>query len=60
MMTPENVHTDRATEVCKQQRATLAGAFQRTPNRFKHRMPQPRKLQTAARINPPTMEKNVA
>ncbi|MBV6325239.1 hypothetical protein KVP70_30415, partial [Duganella sp. HSC-15S17] len=40
--------------------ATLAGAFQRTPNRFKHRMPQPQKLPTAAWINPPIMEKNAA
>lgn len=57
MMTPENVHTSRATEVRKQRQATLAGAFQRTPNRFKHRMPQPQKVPTAAWISPPTIEK---
>lgn len=60
MMTPESVHTGRAAEVRKQRQATLAVAFQRTPNRFKHRMPQPHKLPTAAWINPPTIEKKAA
>lgn len=60
MMTPESVHTGRAAEVRKQRQATLANAYQRTPNRFKHRMPQPQKLPTAAWINPPTMEKKAA
>lgn len=60
MMTPESVHTGRAPEIRKQRQATLAGAFQRTPNRFKHRMPQPQKLPTAAWINPPIMEKKAA
>lgn len=60
MMTPESVHTGRAPAIRKQRQATLAGAFQRTPSRFKHRMPQPHKLPTAAWINPPTMEKKAA
>jgi len=60
MMTPESVHTGRAVEVRKQRQAALAIAFQRTPNRFKHRMPQPHKLPTAAWINPPSMEKKAA
>jgi transposase InsO family protein len=60
MMTPENVHTGRASEIRKQRQATLAAAFERTPNRFKHRMPHPQKLPTAAWINPPTMEKKAA
>jgi hypothetical protein len=60
MMTPESVHTGRAAEVRKQRLATLASAYQRTPNRFKNRMPQPQKLPTAAWINPPTMEKKAA
>ncbi|MFS2140670.1 IS3 family transposase [Duganella sp. Dugasp56] len=60
MMTPESIHTGRAAEVRKQRQATLAGAFQRTPNRFKHRMPQPQTLPTAAWINPPNMEKKAA
>ena len=60
MMTPENVHTGRAAAIRKQRQATLADAFARTPNRFKHRMPQPQKLPTAAWINPPAMEKKAA
>ncbi|CUI06883.1 Mobile element protein [Janthinobacterium sp. CG23_2] len=60
MMTPESVHTGRAAEVGKQRQATLADAFQRTPNRFKHRMPQTQRLPTAAWINPPATEKKAA
>jgi transposase InsO family protein len=61
MMAPESVHTGRAAEIRKQQRqAALAVAFQRTPNRFKHRMPQPKKLTTVAWISPPTMQKKAA
>ncbi|MCY0911672.1 hypothetical protein OTB17_08210, partial [Massilia sp. H27-R4] len=59
-MTPESVHTGRAAEVGKQRQATLADAFQRTPNRFKHRMPQTQRLPTAAWINPPATEKKAA
>ena len=60
MMTPESVHTGRAAEVRKQRQATLQSAFERTPNRFKNRLPQPHKLPTAAWINPPIMEKKAA
>jgi transposase InsO family protein len=60
MMTPESVHTGRADDVRKLRQATLAEAFARTPTRFKHRMPQPEKLPTAAWINPPTTEKKAA
>ena len=38
----------------------VGGAFRRTPSRFKHRMPQPQKLPTAAWINPPTKENKAA
>jgi putative transposase len=60
MMTSESVHSGRAAEMRKQRQAALAVAFERTPNRFKYRMPQPHKLPTAAWINPPTMEKKAA
>lgn len=60
MMTPESVHTGRAAEVRKQRQATLQSAFERTPNRFKNRLPQPHRLPTAAWINPPIMEKKAA
>ena len=39
---------------------TLQNAFERTPNRFKNRLPQPHRLPTAAWINPPIMEKKAA
>ncbi len=48
MMTPENVHTGRAADLRKQRQVTLAENFQRTPNRFKHHMPQAQKLPTTA------------
>lgn len=60
MMTPESVHTGRAAEIRKQRQAILADAFARTPNRFKHRLPQLAKLPTAAWINPPNLEKKAA
>ncbi len=60
MMTPESVHTGRTAAVRQQRQATLADAYARTPARFKHRMPQPQKVPTAAWINPPTMEKKAA
>jgi putative transposase len=60
MMTPEAVHTGQAAALYRQRQATLAEAFTRTPSRFKHRIPQPQKLPTAAWINPPTMEKKAA
>jgi len=60
MMTPESVHTGRADEVRQQRQATMAAAFARTPSRFKHRMPEPTRLPTAAWINPPPIEKKAA
>ncbi len=60
MMTPESVHTGRAQEVHRQRQATLQNAFERTPNRFKNRLPQPHRMPTAAWINPPKMEKKTA
>ncbi|MCE3606930.1 hypothetical protein LXA47_25475 [Massilia sp. P8910] len=60
MTTPESGHTGRAAEVRSNCQATLADAFRGTPNRFKHRMPQPHKLPIAAWINPPTTEKKAA
>jgi len=47
-MTPENVHTGHAADLRKQWQVTLAENFQRTPNRFKHHMPQAQKLPTTA------------
>lgn len=60
MMTPESVHTGRAAEVRKLRQSTLESAYQRTPSRFKNRVPQQAKLPTAAWINPPATEKKAA
>lgn len=60
MMTPESLHTGRAAEVRKLRQTTLESAYQRTPSRFKNRVPQQAKLPTAAWINPPATEKKVA
>ena len=60
MMTPGSVHTGRVAEVHRQRQLTLQNAFERTPNRFKSRLPQPHRLPTAAWINPPSMEKKTA
>jgi hypothetical protein len=60
MMNRGSVHTDHAAEVRTLRQATLASAYKRTPNRFKHRMPQQTKLPTAAWINPPATEKKIA
>lgn len=60
MMTPESVHTGRAQEIRKLRQETLERAYERTPSRFKNRVPQQTKLPTAAWINPPFTEKKAA
>ena len=60
MMTPESVHTGRASEIRQLRQATLESAYERTPGRFKHRVPRQAKLPTAAWINPPATEKKAA
>ncbi len=60
MMTPESAHTGRAAEVRRLRQITLQTAIERTPNRFKNRLPQPHRLPTAAWINPSTIEKKAA
>ena len=60
MMTPESVHTGRAAEIRQLRQATLESAYERTPGRFKHRVPRQAKLPTAAWINPPAVEKKAA
>jgi len=55
-MTPETVHYGRAQMLFEQRAATLNAAFLANPKRFKGKIPQPPKLQTAAWINPPKQE----
>lgn len=52
-MTPESVHHGRAQDLHRQRAQTLYNAFLAHPERFKGNAPQPRKLPTAAWINPP-------
>ena len=56
LMTPETVHYGRAQALFEQRADTLNGAFLANPKRFKGKIPQPPKLQTAAWINPPKQE----
>lgn len=60
MMTPHSVHTGQAAAIHAKRKATMASAFLRTPQRFKHRQPQLQPLPTAAWINPPNMEREAA
>lgn len=53
-MTPAMVHYGRASEVRNQRADVLAAAYAANPERFVRGLPQPPKLPTAARINPPT------
>ena len=56
LMTPESVHYGHAPKLFKQRAETLNVAFLTNPKRFKGKIPQPPKLQTAAWINPPKQE----
>jgi putative transposase len=56
LMTPESVHYGHAPTLFKQRAETLNVAFLTNPKRFKGKIPQPPKLQTAAWINPPKQE----
>jgi putative transposase len=56
LMTPETVHYGRAQALFEQRADTLNSAFLANPKRFKGKIPQPPKLQTAAWINPPKQE----
>ena len=56
LMTPESVHYGRAPTIFTQRAETLNVAFLANPRRFKGKIPQPPKLQTAAWINLPKPE----
>jgi len=53
-LTPEIVHYGQSTTVLHARSATLARAFERHPERFKGRLPQPPRLLPAVWINPPS------
>ena len=53
-LTPEMVHYGQSAAVLQARSATLARAFERHPERFKGRQPQPPRLLPAVWINPPS------
>jgi len=57
LVTPEQVHYGIADEIIRQRAAVLRSAFERHPNRFKHKLPVPENLPKAVWINPPSTEK---
>ena len=57
-MTPHSVHYGTAMAMHATRQATLDGAFQDHPNRFKGRPPRPHPLPTEVWINPPSPESN--
>jgi len=54
--TPASVHHGTATEIREQRRATLHAAYDKNPERFRHRRPEPPALPAAAWINQPSRE----
>jgi len=53
LLTPEAVHTGRAQEVIEARQSTLLAAYERHPDRFVRKLPQPPDLPEAAWINRP-------
>ena len=53
MLTPEMVHYGRAHEVIAARRLVLAAAYQKHPERFVRKRPEPLQLPAAVWINPP-------
>jgi len=56
MLTPEDVHLDRATRVLNQRRKVLAAAFEAYPERFVRGQPAPKPLPEATWINRPKQQ----
>ncbi len=52
-LTPRMVHCGTAKKVLEQRNRVLGEAFERHPNRFKHRLPNAGELHEAVWINPP-------
>jgi putative transposase len=56
LMTPDQVHYGQADAVHAARQDTLHHAFQRNPNRFVNKAPEPPQKPTAVWINPPTQK----
>lgn len=57
-LTPEAVHYGRAQQIIKERQAVLMLAFEKYPERFKGKLPQPATLPDAVWINKPLSEKS--
>jgi len=57
LVTPEQAYYGIADEIIRQRAVVLQAAFERQPNRFKHKMPVPENLPKAVWINPPSTER---
>ena len=53
MLTPVTVHYGREKQVVKQRQMVLLDAFEKHPERFVNKTPEPLKLPEAVWINPP-------
>jgi putative transposase len=53
LLTPADVHYDRAQTVIQQRQQVLQAAYQKNPERFVKGLPQPQQLPDAVWINPP-------
>jgi len=54
MLTPETVHSGRASAIITERQRTLEAAFAAHPERFVRGIPKSRPLPEAVWINPPT------
>jgi putative transposase len=53
-LTPEDVHYGRAEQIIKERERVLKAAFEKHPNRFKRKVPQPMAVPKAVWINKPS------
>ena len=53
MLTPDDVHHDRAPRILEQRERTLRLAWSQHPERFVHGTPKPQPLPEEVWINPP-------
>jgi putative transposase len=56
MLTPATVHDGREKQVIENRNEVLLAAFEKHPERFVNKIPEPMKLQKAVWINPPKTE----
>jgi hypothetical protein len=57
LMTLEQVHNGYTDDIIRQGSLVLEVAYDKNPNRFKHKMPVPKFLPKGVWIDPPSTEK---